>query len=149
MAKCKFIDPETGRQCGMQAQVLGDGAGWCVNHDPALAEAKREWSARGGRTSRKVELIDVDEVEPIEDVVDLKRFLNSLLQWTIEGRVTPTQARSLVNVSNALKDTLALELFEMLQRLEEIEQQVDTMTGGKQWLLLDEQLPNDSGEDSD
>lgn len=149
MAQCIHVDPETGKECRRQAMVLS-GDHLCFDHSPTISdETKRESKRKGGRSSRKVKLIDVGEVGEIENVVDLKRFLNSLLQWLVEGKVTPTQARALVGVGNALRDCLALELFELIERLDQVEAQVDTLKGGKQWQLLDEPLPNDSDESSD
>jgi hypothetical protein len=147
--QCQYIY-EDGHQCGMQAQVLGDSRGFCINHDPTRSEEEvREWKRKGGRTSRKVKLIDVEEIQPVEDVTDLKQLLNSVLFWLVEGRIDPSQARALVNVGNSLRDVLALELFELIERLNQVEAEVSTIKGGKQWLLLDEPLQSNSEENSD
>lgn len=125
MAQCK--------ECNRHAMAFSE---YCFFHNPDVSdEEKQQARSKGGRSSRRVEALNIDDVKPVEDVVDLKQFLNSLLGWLIAGKVTPSQARALVSVGGALRDCLELELVEILSnRLALVEGgQPKMLSGGEQW----------------
>lgn len=116
-------------------------SGYCFWHDPNIdEETKQAARSRGGRNSRPVQPWQLPEqIQPVNDVQDLKRLYNSCLGWLTQGLISPSQAHAVRAIAAGLKDALELELIENLsnRRLEltEILESHEVLEVG-QWPLL-------------
>lgn len=100
-----------GEQCGGSA---APGSGWCWNHDPAHAEARRRNSSKGGKSSGR------------RDQQDLKRRISGLIDAVLDGTQDRAAAAVAIQGFNALRGALELErkakeTDELEHRLEELE----------------------------
>lgn len=145
--QCQYVYND-GRQCQMQAQVLGDSRGWCINHDPTRSEAEtREWKRRGGRSSKKVEpadvpslrqlLVDMERGDCPDDVLQVKRILIRAMSDLLDAQLSPTQFRALCGSGiSILKDIIALDFYKTLvERVSRLEgsDEPRQLEGGDKW----------------
>ncbi len=100
------------KKCNRWAQF---GSEYCWDHDPTVSdEEKHAARVRGGKASRKVHPLALDEIEDIADTTDLKRFTVSVIKGLVAGTVKPNQARALFTGGKVLKDVMELQLYEQL-----------------------------------
>jgi hypothetical protein len=119
MNVCNGIKADGGR---CKAQPMRNSE-YCINHDPAMAEARKARSSKGGKRGGRG--------RPLTDVGDIRKRLSDLANDTLEGNVDTRVAAVVSQVLNVLLRAVTVELQvreqqELVERLEEIEQYLDS-----------------------
>lgn len=103
-----------------------NGSEYCWFHDPDPEIVKKRMEARvnGGRSSRVYNRGVNEEVPSVEyklrDLQELSRFLEGVINWTLQRRVDTKLANTLGYLAVSLKSCLeSSELEERLRKLEE------------------------------
>ncbi len=86
-----------GRPCA--ARPL-PGSNWCPFHDPARAEARREWSRQGGASRSNAARARKQLPEDVT-AADLRAILSGVLVQTIAGTLPPGVATASATVARA------------------------------------------------
>ena len=115
--RCQGTNREGG-PCGAQHYE----GGWCRWHHPDLAEARREWSTKGGRArsnvnrARKAAPLDAMDTDTIRGV------LGQVAKRLLDGSMDPGVAQAVSSVCRvALAANQQLALADMADQLAEIE----------------------------
>ena len=112
-------------QAGSPCSAAHWNDGWCRWHHPALATARREWSAKGGtqrankaraKKSLPAELMSMEEV---------LAYLGITLRGVLTGKVEPGVGTAIANIARAMTTvagaaTLEGQLAELAQHVAEL-----------------------------
>jgi hypothetical protein len=125
MALCSGIRADGGR---CKAQAISDSQ-WCFNHHPDYEEARRRRASRGKRGGRG---------RPTSELSRLASRFEELADKVLSGEVergAGAVAGQLLNGARAcVRDGLAArEQEELVERLEALEQAVESQRGGSRW----------------
>jgi hypothetical protein len=123
MAKCSGIT-RSGTAC---KGTPIDGSQWCYVHHPDHAEERRRHGARGGKRGGRG--------RPTSELTRLQRRFEELADMVLEGSVergVGAVAGQLLNGARAcVRDGLtAREQEELVERMEALEEQLETKPGG-------------------
>ena len=111
--KCRAIN-QAGKPCG--AEPLP--SGFCRWHDPALADRRREWSAKGGKGRSNKARAKARMPEPMS-LADLRAVLSATIGGVLSREVEPGVGNCVANLARAMRDvTEASEIEERLAELE-------------------------------
>ena len=126
MAKCSAIT-QAGAAC---KGIPIEGSEWCWVHHPDHAEERRRHGARGGKRGGRG--------RPTSELARLASRFEELADKVLSGEVergVGAVAGQLLNGARAcVRDGLtAREQEELIERLEALEQAVETRRGGNRW----------------
>ena len=90
------------REGGPCGAYVPEGREWCQFHDPALAEDRKKWSAKGGKNrsnrARARKETENDTLSP----KDLQGVLSRTVRRLESGQAEPGVANAIANVAKAL-----------------------------------------------
>ena len=130
MSRCTAIKP-SGERCKVRAI---EGSEWCWNHDPDHAEERRRHGARGGKRGGRG--------RPQAELANIKQRLSDLADAVLaedpQERVDKGGAAVASQILNVYLRAVAVELkareqLELIERLEALEQAVETRRGDSRW----------------
>jgi hypothetical protein len=126
MARCSGIRADGGR-CGAQAIRNTE---FCMNHHPDYEDARRRRNSKGGKRGGRG--------RPQAELANIKQRLSDLADEVLEGRVDKGAAAVAGQLLNTYLRAVAVELkareqLELIERLEALEQAVETRRGGSRW----------------
>jgi hypothetical protein len=112
-----------GRPCTLPSYGSSD---LCWAHSPETAERRRRGQSRGGRG------------KPTKELVSIKQRLSDLASDVLEGKVEKGKAAVASQILNTYIRAVAVELkaveqLELIARLEELEQYLDTKSRSRTW----------------
>ena len=105
---------------------VSPGAQWCYNHDPARQAERRRNAARGGKARAS------------GDLASIKTRLSDLADDVLEEKVDKGAAAVAGQLLNTYIRAVYVELkakkkIELIERLEALEQAVESRRGGSRW----------------
>ena len=126
MALCSGIRADGGR-CKAQAIT---GSQWCFNHHPDYEEARRRRASRGGKRGGRG--------RQHSEISDIKRRLTDLAEDVLEGKADKGAAAVAGQLLNTYIRAVSVELkareqLELIERLEALEESLESRKGGNRW----------------
>ncbi len=126
MSVCGFIKA-SGDRCRAQAMRESQ---WCYVHDPDLEEERRRNNTKGGKRGGRG--------RPQAELADIKQRLSDLAENVLEGNVDKGKAAVVSQVLNTYIRAVAVELkaveqLQIIERLEALEQDLDTKARSRAW----------------
>ena len=123
MTKCSGIT-QAGTAC---KGIPIDGSQWCYVHHPDYAEVRRRHGSKGGKRGGRG--------RPQAELSDIKRRLSDLADDVLAGRQDKAVAAVASQVLNVLLRTISVETklkeqFEVVERLESLEEGLEQSRGG-------------------
>ena len=122
MYRCSGIKPDGGR-C---ERIVSREQEYCYSHDPARQEERRRNAARGGKAKAN------------QDLADVKGRLRELAEDVLSGKVDKGVGAVVSTIWGVYLRAVSTELAvreqqELIERLEALEQAVETRRGGGRW----------------
>jgi hypothetical protein len=126
LAKCSAITQAGGACKGIPIA----GSEWCWVHHPDHAEERRRHGARGGKRGGRG--------RPQAELANIKERLSGLADGVLEGTVERGTAAVASQVLNVYLRAVSVELkareqLELIERLEALEEALETRRGGSSW----------------
>ncbi|MCJ7511211.1 MAG: hypothetical protein MUP14_10070, partial [Dehalococcoidia bacterium] len=105
------------RRDGQPCRAIANRSGFCMAHDPTLAEKRREAARQGGRN--KARIARLGKLVPPR-LMSVYETLEEALGQVHKGELTPQQATAMAALAGAMVRVLTSgEIEERLRRLEE------------------------------
>ena len=122
MPQCAGIKRDGGR-CTVIVQGSSE---YCYQHDPARAEDRRRAASKAGKS------------KPSRELVDIKQRLSSLAHDVLEGNVEKSTGAVVSQILNVYIRAIDVELkaveqLQLVERLEVLEEQLETKRRSRQW----------------